>query len=225
MIRCFQFWLRKHIFITVSLICLYCNVLIHCLLLTLYKSAPHATGSFTWLTLRWLYRATTCLGRELNFGSHTYYFWSHEDMEGLPWWVISSMPGPPLRQHKHERLYTPGTHSVIRTRRIWKMIFGDLGGLKFPDICLTGEEKPRKKTHPGNLTWPGIEPGPAAWQARMQPLAPQRWTPLFIKFIYHKIKISERNKWTWLHNNRNRQPSETHPKTLDAIWPKMLKRL
>ena len=24
------------------------------------------------------------------------------------------------------------------------MIFGDLLGLKFPDICLTGEEKPRK---------------------------------------------------------------------------------
>ena len=25
-----------------------------------------------------------------------------------------------------------------------QMIFGDLGDLKFPDICLTGEEKPRK---------------------------------------------------------------------------------
>ena len=36
------------------------------------------------------------------------------------------------------------------------MIFGDLGGLKFPNICLTGEEKP----HPGNLSRPGIEPGP-----------------------------------------------------------------
>ena len=44
MIRCIQFWLWKHIFITVPSICLYCNVLIHCLLLTLYKSAPHATG-------------------------------------------------------------------------------------------------------------------------------------------------------------------------------------
>ena len=26
-----------------------------------------------------------------------------------------------------------------------QMIFGDLGDLKLPDICLTGEEKPRKK--------------------------------------------------------------------------------
>ena len=58
-----------------------------------------------------------------------------------------------------------------------QMIFGDLVGLKFPDIRLTGEEKPRKKKpHPGNLSRPGIEPRPAAWQACMLPLAPQRWT-------------------------------------------------
>ena len=42
-----------------------------------------------------------------------------------------------------------------------QMIFGDLVGLKLPDIRLTGEEKPRKKPHPGNLSRPGIEPGPA----------------------------------------------------------------
>ena len=28
------------------------------------------------------------------------------------------------------------------------MIFGDLVGLKFPDICLTDEEKPKKKMSP-----------------------------------------------------------------------------
>ena len=105
--------------------------------------------------------------------------WPHEDMEGFPGWVFSPMPGPPPRQHKHERQYTPSTHSVIPTRRIWNddddghMIFGDL---KFPDICLTGEEKPRKKPHPGNLSRSGIEPGPVAWQARMLSLSPQRWT-------------------------------------------------
>ena len=71
-------------------------------------------------------------------------------MEGLPGWVISPMPGPPPRQHKHERQYTPSIHPFIPTRRIWnddyggQMIFGDLVGLKFPDICLTGEKKPRK---------------------------------------------------------------------------------
>ena len=34
------------------------------------------------------------------------------------------------------------------------------GGLKFPDICLTGEEKPRKKSHPGNLSRLGSNLGP-----------------------------------------------------------------
>ena len=37
--------------------------------------------------------------------------------------------------------------------------------------------KTPKKPHPRNLSRPGIESGPAAWQARMLPLAPQRWTP------------------------------------------------
>ena len=32
---------------------------------------------------------------------------------------------------------------------------------------------PRKNPHPGNLSRPGIEPGPAAWQARMLPLFPR----------------------------------------------------
>ena len=31
------------------------------------------------------------------------------------------------------------------------MIFGDLGGLKLPDISLEGEEKPRKKLLPRKL--------------------------------------------------------------------------
>ena len=43
-----------------------------------------------------------------------------------------------------------------------QMIFGDLVGLKLPDIRLTDEEKPLKKPHPGNFSRPGIEPGPAA---------------------------------------------------------------
>ena len=42
-----------------------------------------------------------------------------------------------------------------------QMIFGDLGGLKLPDIYLTGEKKTPKKSLPGNLSRPGIEPGPA----------------------------------------------------------------
>ena len=40
-----------------------------------------------------------------------------------------------------------------------QLIFGDLGGLKLPDICLTGEEKPRKnltqETCPDQRSNPG----------------------------------------------------------------------
>ena len=38
--------------------------------------------------------------------------------------------------------------------------------------------KTPKKPHLGNLSQPGIKPRPAAWQARMLPLAPQWWTRL-----------------------------------------------
>ena len=95
---------------------------------------------------------------------HTFFFWPHKDMEDLPGWVIS--PGPPPRQHKHERQYTPSTHSVIPTRRIWnddddgQMIFEDLGGLKFPDICPSGEEKPRKNLTQEICPDRGSNPGP-----------------------------------------------------------------
>ena len=111
-------------------------------------------------------------------------FWPHKNMEGLPGWVISPMPGPPPRQHKHERQYTWSTHCHPNKANMewWLRRPNDTRwpcGLKFPDICLTGEEKP----HPGNLYRPGIEPGPAAWQARMLPLAPQRWT--MINTIYN----------------------------------------
>ena len=130
---------------------LFCSsLIIVCYLISLSKFNLPLIGTFTWPTPPGPYRATTCRGRELISGSHTYFFDHTRTMEGLPGWVIGPLPGPPPRQHKHERQYTPSTHSVIPTGRIWnddydgQMIFGDLRGLKFPDICLTGEEKPRK---------------------------------------------------------------------------------
>ena len=80
--------------------------------------------------------------------------------------MISPMLGPTRRQHKHERQYTPNTHSVIQTRRIWnddddgQVIFGDLVGLKFPNICLTGKEKPRKNLTQETCPDRGSNPGP-----------------------------------------------------------------
>ena len=41
-----------------------------------------------------------------------------------------------------------------------QMIFGDLVGLKLPDICLTGEEKPQKNLTQGICPDWGSNPGP-----------------------------------------------------------------
>ena len=41
-----------------------------------------------------------------------------------------------------------------------QMIFGDLWGLKLPDICLTGEEKPRKNLTKETCPDRGSIPGP-----------------------------------------------------------------
>ena len=81
-------------------------------------------------------------------------FWPHKDMECLPGWVISPTPGPPPRQHKHERQYTPSTHPFIPTRRIWnddyggQMIFADLGGPKVSRHLSYRWGKTPKKTSP-----------------------------------------------------------------------------
>ena len=59
------------------------------------------------------------------------------------------------------------------------MIFGDLGGLKLPGICLTGEEKPQKK----NLTQEtcpdrGLNPGPPRDRHACYHLSHSWWPPL-----------------------------------------------
>ena len=41
-----------------------------------------------------------------------------------------------------------------------QIIFGDIVGLKLPDICLTGEEKPRKKLTQESCPDRGSNPGP-----------------------------------------------------------------
>ena len=74
-----------------------------------------------------------------------------------------------FRARQHLRSFAPVMNDDDQ------MIFGDLVGLKLPDIRLTGEKKP-EKISPRKPARPGIEPGPAAWQARMLPPVPQRWT-------------------------------------------------
>ena len=56
-----------------------------------------------------------------------------------------------------------------------KMIFGDLGGIKLPDICLTGEENP-EKTSPRKLVPAGDRTRARCVTIAHATLAPQRWT-------------------------------------------------
>ena len=133
-------------------------------------------GIFTWLTPPGPYRATTCRGRELNYGSHTYFF-DHT----TTWRASPDEWSAQCRGHFRDNTNMKDNRYTPSTRRIWnddydgQMVFGDLGGLKFPDMSYRCGKTP-KKPHPENLSRPGIEPGPAAWEARMLPLAPQRWT-------------------------------------------------
>ena len=118
-------------------------------LISLSKFNLPLIGTFTWPTPPGPYRVTTCRGGELNYGSHTYFF------DHTRTWSASSA----------ERS-AQCTHSAIPTRRIWnddydgQMVFGDLGGLKFPDICLTGEEKPRKNLTQETCPYRRSNPGP-----------------------------------------------------------------
>ena len=41
-----------------------------------------------------------------------------------------------------------------------QIIFGDLGGLKLPEICLIAEEKPRKNLTKETCPYRGSNPGP-----------------------------------------------------------------
>ena len=118
-------------------------------------------------------------GEGINFGSHTYFFLTTQGHGGPPWISDQLNAGAPPRQHKHERRYTPSTHPFILTRRIsegnydGQIIFGEPCGPKASWHLSYRWGNTRKKPHPGNLSRPGIEPGPAAWLVRMLPPAPR----------------------------------------------------
>ena len=153
------------------------------LLISFSKFNLPIIGTFTWPTQPVLYRATTCRGRGLNYGAQTYFVETTQAHGGPP-----RMSDQPYAEATSETAQTWKTihtkHKLSHPNKAnmeWWLqrpndIRGHWGDLKFPDICLIGEEKPQKKPHQGNLSRPGIEPRPAAWQARMLPLAPQRWT-------------------------------------------------
>ena len=71
-----------------------------------------------------------------------------------------------------------------------QMIFGDLGGLKLPDISLTGEVKPRKITSPRKIVPTGDRTRALCVKARMLPPVPQRWTSALVT---DKVNLEETN--------------------------------
>ena len=92
-----------------------------------------------------------------------------------------------------------------------QMIFGDLGGLKLPDICLTGEEKPRK-----NLTQETC----SGWRSNLGLLRDKRacyHLSFIMNFIENKFLYSNKELHMFLDacggENRNR----IHTKFLSAL--------
>ena len=152
----------------------------------------------------WPQRATTCQERELTL-NHIHTFLTTQG-HGLPSRIRDQLnSGATSETSRTWWRYTSFTHPFILTRRIWKddydgqLIFGDLVGLKLPYILLREEEKPRKKPHSGNLSRLGIEPEPAAWQARMLPPTPQRLIS-YIKLINLPVSIIPENLCNYQRN-------------------------
>ena len=137
-------------------------------LISLFKFNLPLIGTFTWPTSPGPYKATTWRGRELNYGPHTY-FLTTQGHVGPPGMSDQPNAGATSETAQTWKTIDP-THQahtqVIPTRRSWnddydgQMIFGDLGGLKFPDICLTGEEKLRKILTQEICPDRGSNPGP-----------------------------------------------------------------
>ena len=106
-------------------------------------------GCFTWLTPSGPYRDTTCQRREIISGSRNT-FLTTQGHGGTPWMSVQLNAGATSETAQtwktiHSR------HTLIHSNKmnlkwwLWQPndIWGPCG-LKFPDICLTGEEKPRK---------------------------------------------------------------------------------
>ena len=72
-----------------------------------------------------------------------------------------------LRARQHLRSLAP----VMIDDNEGQMKFGDLGGLKLPDICLTGEEKPRKNLTQETYPDRGSNPGPLRDRRACYPLS------------------------------------------------------
>ena len=90
---------------------------------------PPLIGSFKWLTPPGPYRATTCRGRELNFGSHTYFFdhtrtWRTSSDEGSAqcWDHLRDSTNMKDDTHQtHTHLFHQGEYEMMIIAALWKV--------------------------------------------------------------------------------------------------------
>ena len=131
-------------------------------LISLSKFNLPLIGTFTWPTPPGPYRATTCRGEGIKLWITYILFWPH--MEGL---LVSAQCRCHLRDNTkmkdnthqaHTQTSQQGECGMMITTAKW--FSGTVGGLKFPDICLTGEEKPRKNLTQETCPDRGSNPGP-----------------------------------------------------------------
>ena len=104
---------------------------------------------FTRLTPSGSYRATSLSGEVINCGSNTYFFDHTRTWRASPDEWSAQCRGHlrdnlNIKDDTHHSLIHSNKGDMIRMTMIVKWISGNHGDLKFPDICLTGEEKPRK---------------------------------------------------------------------------------
>ena len=130
------------------------------------------TETFTWFTPPGPYRATTCRERELTL-DHIHTFLTTQRHDGPPRMRDQLNAGPRPRQHERERLIHT-IHIDIHANKVnmkgWLWQPNDIRGPCGPKASWHLSYRwwnTSKKPHPGNLSLPGIEPEPFAWQARI----------------------------------------------------------
>ena len=123
------------------------------------------TETFTWAMPPGPYKATTCRRRGLNYGTQTYFFdntrtWRASPMSDQPYSGATSETAQTRKtiHTKHTLSSQQGEYGMMITTAKWYS--GTLGGLKFPDICLIDEEKPRKNLSQETCPDRGSNPGP-----------------------------------------------------------------
>ena len=122
-------------------------------------------GTFTWPTPPGPFRATTCRTRELNYGSHTC-FLTTQGHGGPP--RMSDQPNAGATSKTAQTWKTIHTNHTLshpsKAKMEWRWrrpndIRGPWGSKVSWHLSYRWGKTP-KKPHPGNLSRPGIEPGP-----------------------------------------------------------------